>query len=126
MLLTLEMMWSHDLKRTMLTLDELDITYGPELIEAINNYTAKSALTPPGLWTRKYKNHHYLTQSVEALPFFMFLKTYELVPVVGEFLGKNFKFVWPSADNHPDASFNVWIGTPTESESVEIAMQLTA
>ncbi|HDL7750906.1 TPA: hypothetical protein PXP51_003308 [Yersinia enterocolitica] len=126
MLLTLEMMWSHDLKRTLLTIDELNIAYGPELIEAINHYTAKSALTPPGLWTRKYKSQHYLTQSVEALPFFMFLKTYQLVPIVGEFLEKNFKFVMPSEETHPDARINVWIGTPTESESVAIAMQLTA
>lgn len=126
MLLTLEMVLSHDLKRTMLTLDELNITYGPELIEAINNYTTKRALTPPGLWTRKYKSQHYLTQSVEALPFFMFLKTYQLVPIVGEFLEKNFKFVIPSEETHPDARINVWVGTPTESESVAIAMQLTA
>ncbi|STV21901.1 Uncharacterised protein [Klebsiella pneumoniae subsp. ozaenae] len=62
MLLTLELMLCTDLKRSLATLGELHIGYGPELIEAIGNYVEKNATTPPGLWVRDYKGQQYLTQ----------------------------------------------------------------
>ncbi|HDL6748392.1 TPA: hypothetical protein PXJ82_004123 [Yersinia enterocolitica] len=126
MLLTLELILLQDPKRTLCTVGEVNISYGPELKEAINGYLMQNASTPPGIWTREYKGQQYITQSVPSLPFFLFLKSYELVPIIGEFLAKNFDFAQPSKCTHPDASFNAWVSMPTGFESVAIAMQLTA
>ncbi|STV29985.1 hypothetical protein [Klebsiella pneumoniae] len=125
MLLTLELMLCTDLKRSLATLGELHIGYGPELIEAIGNYVEKNATTPPGLWVRDYKGQQYLTQSVPALPFFMFLRRWETVPIVGEFLGKNFQYVM-SSTMRSEACFSVWIGHLDDPHSVAVAMPLTA
>ncbi|CAI0786521.1 hypothetical protein [Serratia entomophila] len=126
MLLTLELMFSHEPKRSLLTVGELNIGYGPELIEAIDAYVGKNAETPPGVWMRKYKGLHYLTQSVPALPFFTFLRSWGSVPIVGEFLEMNYRFVLPSHDMMPGACFNVWVNRLDEPEAVAVAMQLTA
>jgi len=126
MLLTLELMLTHDPKRSLLTVGELNIGYGPELIEAIDGYVGKHAMTPPGVWMRKYNGLHYLTQSVPALPFFNFLRPWASVPIVGEFLAKNYSFVLPSPDAAPEACFNVWVNRLDEPEAMAVAMQLTA
>ncbi|STU44675.1 Uncharacterised protein [Klebsiella pneumoniae] len=47
MLLTLELMLCTDLKRSLATLGELHIGYGPELIEAIGNYVEKTPQRRP-------------------------------------------------------------------------------
>lgn len=126
MLLTLELMLFTNPKKTLLTLGELNISYGPELIEAIDKYVAQHATTPPGLWVRLYKGQHYLTQSVPALSFFNFLSLYEKVPIVGEFIEKNHHYVLPSKNVASEATFNVWIGRLDEPEAMAIAMPLTA
>ncbi|EHG4046304.1 hypothetical protein J4486_004874 [Salmonella enterica] len=78
MLITLELLFCTDLRRSLATVGELNIERSPALESAISDYAGLYATTPPGVWVRSYKGRNWLTQSVPALPFFAFLADWRL------------------------------------------------
>ncbi|EJC0214932.1 hypothetical protein MXY24_000157 [Salmonella enterica] len=78
MLITIELLFCTDLRRSLFTLGSMTVEQKPALESAISDYAGLYATTPPGVWVRSYKGRNWLTQSVPALPFFAFLALYRL------------------------------------------------
>ncbi|EJM2518106.1 hypothetical protein NN677_001438 [Salmonella enterica] len=80
MLITLELLFCTDLRRSLATVGEVNIEKNPALESAIADYLEQNATTPPGVWVRSYKGRNWLTQIVPGLPFFAFLADWRSVP----------------------------------------------
>lgn len=119
MLITLELLLCTDLRRSMLTVGELQIGYGPELMKAIHDFAEQQATTPPGVWVRSYKSRNYLTQSAPGLPFFTFLADWRSVPAVAGFIDTHYRYV-SARMSIPEGRANVWVGWPDGPDPVAV------
>ncbi|HBJ6639297.1 TPA: hypothetical protein LC326_002599 [Salmonella enterica subsp. enterica serovar Thompson] len=52
MLITLELLFCTDLRRSLATVGELNTERNPALESAIADYMEQNATTPPGVWVR--------------------------------------------------------------------------
>lgn len=124
MIVTLELLFCTDLRRAMLTLGSMTVEHKPELEKAIADFAEQHATTPPGTWVRSYKGRNWLTQSVNAPPFFEFLHDWRHVRDVPRFLDAHSHHIHPSPGAMPEARTNVWIGYLDDPDSVAVAMAL--
>ncbi|EID3014052.1 hypothetical protein LB105_003952 [Salmonella enterica] len=120
MLITLELLFCTDLRRSLATLGELNTERNPALESAIADYMEQNATTPPGVWVRSYKGRNWLTQSAPGLPFFAFLADWRSVPAVAGFINAHYRFVQPSPGAMSDVRVNVWIGWPDGPDPVAV------
>ncbi|EJZ8094960.1 hypothetical protein OSO23_000210 [Salmonella enterica subsp. enterica serovar Thompson] len=120
MLITLELLFCTDLRRSLATLGELNTERNPALESAIADYMEQNATTPPGVWVRSYKGRNWLTQSAPGLPFFAFLADWRSVPAVAGFIDTHYRFVQPSPGAMSDVRVNVWIGWPDGPDPVAV------
>lgn len=120
MLITIELLFCTDLRRSLATVGELNTERSPALESAIADYMEQNATTPPGVWVRSYKGRNWLTQSAPGLPFFDFLSGWRHVPDVSRFLDVYYRFVQPSPGAISDARVNVWIGWPDGADPVAV------
>ncbi|EAA2982572.1 hypothetical protein DNY73_13550 [Salmonella enterica subsp. diarizonae] len=114
MLITVELLMSDNLRRSLLTIGELDISLQPGLQTVIEFYTERFATIPPGMWYRYYQGQHWLTRSLPGPVFFLFLSRWQNVPEVGFFLGCHSQFVLASYKSVREAHCNVWINQPAD------------
>ncbi|EGO9989714.1 hypothetical protein IVO30_002200 [Salmonella enterica] len=120
MLITLELLFCIDLRRSLATVGELNTERNPALESAIADYMEQNATTPPGVWVRSYKGRNWLTQSAPGLPFFAFLADWRSVPAVAGFIDTHYRFVQPSPGAMSDVRVNVWIGWPDGPDPVAV------
>ncbi|EAQ7976173.1 hypothetical protein E2B89_04450 [Salmonella enterica] len=120
MLITLELLFCTDLRRSLATVGELNTERNPALESAIADYMEQNATTPPGVWVRSYKGRNWLTQSAPGLPFFAFLADWRSVPAVAGFIDTHYRFVQPSPGAMSDVRVNVWIGWPDGPDPVAV------
>ncbi|EAA4684163.1 hypothetical protein DQD18_15180 [Salmonella enterica subsp. enterica serovar Oranienburg] len=116
MLITVELLLSDNLRRSLLTVGELDAGTLPGLEAMIGRYAGKYATIPPGMWYRRWQGRRWLTRSVPGPEFFLFLSRWREVPEVRVFLENHSRFVLASLQAIPEAFCNVWINQPEEPE----------
>lgn len=70
MLITVELLPADNLRRSLLTLGEPDLSPLPGLERVIECYTERFATLPPGMWYRQYQGQRWLTRSLPGPAFF--------------------------------------------------------
>ncbi|HIB1583245.1 TPA: hypothetical protein ACWV6E_005860, partial [Salmonella enterica subsp. enterica serovar Muenchen] len=70
MLITVELLLTDNLRRSLLTLGALDLSPLPGLEAFIECYTERFATIPPGMWYRQYQGQRWLTRSLPGPAFF--------------------------------------------------------
>lgn len=88
MLITVELLLTDNLRRSLLTLGEPDLSSLPGLERVIECYTERFATLPPGMWYRQYQGQRWLTRSLPGSAFFLFLRRWRNIPEVRCFLEK--------------------------------------
>lgn len=98
---------SDNLRRSLLTIGQPDISLQPGLQTATECYTERFATIPPGMWYRYYQGQHWLTRSLLGPAFFLFLSRWQNVPEVGCFLGATVSLYLPhtSPSGRPTATY---------------------
>ncbi|ELM1343707.1 hypothetical protein Q3R21_002587 [Salmonella enterica] len=119
MLITLELLFCTDLRRSLFTLGSMTVEQKPALESAISDYAGLYATTPPGVWVRSYKGRNWLTQSALGLPFFAFLADWRSVPAVAGFIDTHYRYV-SARMSIPEGRANVWIGWPDGPDPVAV------
>lgn len=109
MLITVELLLTDNLRRSLLTLGELDLSPLPGLERVIECYTERFATLPPGMWYRQYQGQRCLTRSLPGLAFFLFLRRWRNIPEVRCFLESHERFVFASRQSVTEVRCNVWI-----------------
>lgn len=96
MLITVELLLADNLRHSLLTVGELDISTQPRLERVVECYTERFATLPPGMWYRQYQGRRWLTRSLPGPAFFMFLSRWRNIPEVRCFLESHERFVFAS------------------------------
>lgn len=123
MLITVELLLADNLRRSLLTLGELDTSLLPGLEAVIACYTERFATIPPGMWYREYQGQRWLTRSLPGLAFFLFLSRWRNIPEVRRFLESHERFVFASRQSVREARCSVWIHQSEEPEAGGISGQ---
>ncbi|EAM2672963.1 hypothetical protein ABGY98_002830 [Salmonella enterica] len=119
MLITLEILFCTDLRRSLLTVGNVTIENMPTMECAITEFTERNATTPPGAWVRQYKGRNWLTRSVPAQPFRRFLEEWHTVPGVARFLSETTGYT-RACGVIPGTVVSVWIGWPDDPDPVAV------
>ncbi|EIG1925721.1 hypothetical protein ACFDWB_003789 [Salmonella enterica] len=117
MLITVELLLADNLRRSLLTVGELDISTPPGLEAIIACYTERFATIPPGMWYREYQGQRWLTRSLPGPAFFLFLSRCRNIPAVRCFLESHEQFIFASRQSVREARCNVWIHQPEEPDT---------
>lgn len=70
MLITVELLLADNLRRSLLTIGELDISPLPGLEAVTECYAERFATIPSGMWYRQYRGQRWLTRSLPGPAFF--------------------------------------------------------
>lgn len=71
MLITVELLLADNLRHSLLTVGELDISTQPRLERVVECYTERFATLPPGMWYRQYQGRRWLTRSLPGPAFYV-------------------------------------------------------
>ncbi|EAY8076984.1 hypothetical protein FTZ84_03865 [Salmonella enterica] len=113
MLMTVELLPADNLRRSLLTLGELDLSPLPGLERVIECYTERFHPSP-GMWYRQYQGQRWLTRSLPGPAFFLSLRRWRNIPEVRCFLESHERFIFASRQSVTEVRCNVWIHQPEE------------
>lgn len=112
MLITVELLLADNLRRSLLTIGEMDISSLPGLEAVTKCYTERFATIPPSMWYRYCQGRWWRTRSIPGLDFFLFLRRWRNIPEVRGFLENHGRFVFASQPSVREARCSVWINQP--------------
>lgn len=121
MLITVELLFADNPRRSLLTIGKLDISLLPGLEAVTECYTERFATIPPGMWYRQYQGQRWLTRRLPGPAFFLFLSRWRNIPEVRHFLESHGQFVHASRKSVREARCDVWINQPADEERVKSA-----